>query len=139
MDEARARRVLAANRGRTFGYSGWSVQFLSVYVFPSGSRFHGTADLEGFVPGDPNRLGLWDDLSFAGAVRSNPTVLWDPDAPGGGDPMAGPVFPVPRRSVVMVDILGGSDPGRFPHRCPRCGSPAYVGFSSVECSGVCRK
>lgn len=27
---------------------------------------------------------------------------------------------------------------RFPHVCPRCAAPAYVGFSSVECSQGCR-
>lgn len=24
--------------------------------------------------------------------------------------------------------------GKFPHRCPKCGHPAYVGFTSIECS-----
>ena len=23
---------------------------------------------------------------------------------------------------------------KYPHKCPRCGSPAYIGFSKVECS-----
>ena len=28
---------------------------------------------------------------------------------------------------------------RFPHSCPSCGLPAYVGLNSVECTGVgCR-
>jgi hypothetical protein len=27
-----------------------------------------------------------------------------------------------------------ADDDRFPHSCPRCKSPAYVGFTSVECS-----
>lgn len=39
--------------------------------------------------------------------------------------------------TVFIDCRG-PDPRatvtRFPHSCPRCGSPAYVGFSSVECS-----
>jgi len=26
---------------------------------------------------------------------------------------------------------------KYPHKCPRCGSPAYLGFSSVECSMGC--
>lgn len=30
------------------------------------------------------------------------------------------------------------DPGRFPHTCPRCRAPAYVGFSDVDCSRGCR-
>lgn len=29
------------------------------------------------------------------------------------------------------------DTTRFPHKCPRCGAPAYVGLSSVECSAGC--
>ena len=27
---------------------------------------------------------------------------------------------------------------RFPHKCPACGGPAYVGFAKVECAGGCR-
>lgn len=30
------------------------------------------------------------------------------------------------------------DPGRYPHRCERCGAPAYVGFTATECSAKCR-
>jgi len=26
------------------------------------------------------------------------------------------------------------DRSRFPHDCPRCGSPAYVGFTAVDCT-----
>ncbi len=26
---------------------------------------------------------------------------------------------------------------RFPHTCSSCGSPAYIGFTAVECSGAC--
>lgn len=29
------------------------------------------------------------------------------------------------------------DASKCPHKCPKCGSPAYVGFSSVECSKGC--
>lgn len=29
------------------------------------------------------------------------------------------------------------DPGRYPHRCERCGAPAYVGFTATECSAKC--
>lgn len=25
----------------------------------------------------------------------------------------------------------------YPHVCPRCGKPAYVGFAKVDCSGGC--
>lgn len=37
------------------------------------------------------------------------------------------------------DVLRGprppaKDPTRFPHACPRCAAPAYVGFLRVECS-----
>lgn len=27
---------------------------------------------------------------------------------------------------------------RYPHRCPRCNGPAYIGAVSVECKGECR-
>jgi hypothetical protein len=29
--------------------------------------------------------------------------------------------------------------GRYPHKCPQCGSPAYIGLISIECSGDCSK
>lgn len=34
----------------------------------------------------------------------------------------------------VVAPAAGPDLSRFPHKCPKCGSPAYVGFSSTECS-----
>jgi hypothetical protein len=33
---------------------------------------------------------------------------------------------------------GGPDRGRFPHDCPFCQRPAFVGFNQVDCSGGCR-
>lgn len=27
---------------------------------------------------------------------------------------------------------------KYPHKCPKCGGPAYVGFSSVDCKNKCR-
>lgn len=30
------------------------------------------------------------------------------------------------------------DMQRWPHKCPRCSGPAYVGFAKVECAGGCR-
>ena len=47
-----------------------------------------------------------------------------------------------RTSYTLLDgdtSLGGSgkvdwvDISKYPNECPVCGSPAYVGFSSVEC------
>lgn len=29
------------------------------------------------------------------------------------------------------------DRSKFPHQCPRCGKPAYIGFASTECSAGC--
>jgi hypothetical protein len=26
---------------------------------------------------------------------------------------------------------------RYPHRCPRCGAPAFIGFNQVDCSKRC--
>lgn len=28
-------------------------------------------------------------------------------------------------------------PVTYPHVCPRCGRPAYIGFNAVDCSGGC--
>ena len=39
--------------------------------------------------------------------------------------------------VPAVFISGGTtivDPARFPHSCPRCLAPAYIGLMKVECS-----
>lgn len=30
-----------------------------------------------------------------------------------------------------------ADASRFPHKCPGCGKPAYIGFNSTECSVAC--
>jgi hypothetical protein len=29
------------------------------------------------------------------------------------------------------------DMSKYPHKCPKCSSPAYIGFTSVECSKGC--
>jgi len=26
----------------------------------------------------------------------------------------------------------------YPHKCPSCGEPAYIGFNSIDCSGKCK-
>lgn len=31
------------------------------------------------------------------------------------------------------------DDDRYPHKCPKCGGPAYVGFTDVECKNRCTK
>lgn len=55
-------------------------------------------------------------------------------------------FYVPRRADeididrVIGDAINRStariiaDPSRYPHQCPRCSAPAYIGFMSVDCS-----
>jgi hypothetical protein len=53
--------------------------------------------------------------------------------------MAKPRWLVSREDFYAVDRSAGrpSDPidlAQFPHQCPRCSSPAYVGLTSVECS-----
>jgi hypothetical protein len=30
------------------------------------------------------------------------------------------------------------DNERFPHRCPKCDKPAYIGMNNVECSAGCK-
>lgn len=31
------------------------------------------------------------------------------------------------------------DPAAFPHRCPGCGAPAYLGLVKVDCSAKCSR
>lgn len=47
----------------------------------------------------------------------------------------------------MLDFVGGLcdypasngvDRSRFPHGCPRCGGPAYIGLNDVDCAAGCR-
>jgi hypothetical protein len=40
-----------------------------------------------------------------------------------------PMNPLRRSAAPGIDELSA-----FPHDCPRCGSPAYVGFKVVECT-----
>lgn len=64
--------------------------------------------------------------------------------PGSGTPYTHPVA----KPRTVGEILGGRmpvlppprsvDPGRFPHSCPRCSGPAYVGFLEVDCQRGCR-
>lgn len=41
----------------------------------------------------------------------------------------GLIFHTPDRPLI--------DQARYPHACPRCGKPAYIGLGNVECSGGC--
>jgi hypothetical protein len=41
-------------------------------------------------------------------------------------------------SLKNQEVKPETDQSKFPHRCPSCGSPAYIGLLSVECSnGSC--
>lgn len=47
--------------------------------------------------------------------------------------------PRPLDEYVSYPRSAPVDLARFPHACPRCGKPAYVGLAAVECSdGGCR-
>ena len=63
-------------------------------------------------------------------------VMWIPHndlmRPGGTDDM---YWISPERQLLVVSKV---DTGKFPHKCPRCGFPAYVGLNSVDCSASCR-
>lgn len=37
---------------------------------------------------------------------------------------------IPKRQAPAII----ADTSHYPHQCPRCGSPAYIGFTSVDCS-----
>jgi hypothetical protein len=39
------------------------------------------------------------------------------------------------RRVLATEAV---DPSRFPHSCPKCKAPAFVGFTSVDCSKGCK-
>ena len=46
------------------------------------------------------------------------------------------VFGVKRAATTQCTTM---DMSRFPHACPRCGAPAYIGgLNNVECSDGCR-
>jgi len=56
----------------------------------------------------------------------------------GGAPEQSPVSR-PRTMQEWLDAWGSPqlDLSRFPHTCPRCGDPAYIGFTTIECSKGC--
>jgi hypothetical protein len=86
------------------------------------------------------------------AVEPMPWVDWlarvtHPLVPSGAAPMdvnpsrlrisVLPTFQWPTPPTHTREFMPSGPPlvaGRFPHACPRCGGPAYVGFSTVECS-----
>lgn len=64
-------------------------------------------------------LGIWyDDLEASGSYSRH--FLGEPPEP----PAAS--------SEGSLD-----DGGRYPHSCPRCGGPAYVGLNDIDCKGGC--
>lgn len=43
------------------------------------------------------------------------------------------------KPMTMKEHLGICDNKKFPHSCPKCRAPAYVGFLQIDCSNeVCR-
>lgn len=36
---------------------------------------------------------------------------------------------IPKRPAAII-----ADPSRYPHQCPRCSAPAYIGLMTVDCS-----
>lgn len=32
-----------------------------------------------------------------------------------------------------------TDLSKYPHKCPKCSSPCYIGFASIDCSNACSK
>ncbi len=43
---------------------------------------------------------------------------------------------IPKRALTFVDVMASPD-DRYPHKCPKCDGPAYVGLTTVECKGSC--
>lgn len=44
------------------------------------------------------------------------------------------IHPKPSGDSAMTAI----DVGRYPHACPHCTGPAYVGFNRIDCARACR-
>lgn len=48
----------------------------------------------------------------------------------------------PKRNVILVNLLddiGHAAPRdlRYPHTCPKCKGPAYIGLNQVDCKNLC--
>jgi hypothetical protein len=43
----------------------------------------------------------------------------------------------PRTIDKLRDAMNIMDDDRFPHSCPRCKAPAYVGLNDIDCSRGC--
>jgi hypothetical protein len=41
--------------------------------------------------------------------------------------------PCPLMRVNLVIEKAEKKETRYPHKCPKCGNPAYIGFSTIEC------
>jgi hypothetical protein len=39
----------------------------------------------------------------------------------------------------IMNKVGIENTGSFPHQCPHCNAPAYVGFNMVDCSLKCKR
>lgn len=42
--------------------------------------------------------------------------------------------------IELVDAPAQDKPAlnnTYPHKCPRCGAPAYIGFTNIDCSSKC--
>ena len=46
---------------------------------------------------------------------------------------------IPKRDFEMKTFRAGEhDRSRYPHSCPHCGGPAYVGMNDVDCMRRCQ-
>lgn len=70
-------------------------------------------------------------------TRLTPGLIHSDQKPGfvyGGPPFAAIFF----EDYRIEDFPPKIDREMFPHICPRCGSPAYIGgMNTVDCSGKC--
>jgi hypothetical protein len=39
---------------------------------------------------------------------------------------------------LLDDTAPTIDMSKYPHKCPRCSNPAYIGFSVIDCSSNCK-
>lgn len=94
----------------------------------NGQRFY-PGDLVTMVGDNTGRVYLVDSVVFSGLnarVKLRRLVSSE---------VVAEVFPYELR--VFESFIVKTVSPNYPHDCPRCGHPAYVGFNEVDCSAGC--
>lgn len=68
-------------------------------------------------------------------LKHRPKGVWTETLRSNGAPVYfGEAWKIHRSGIDKINLVAEVD--RFPHKCPRCGQRAYVGFASVEHEGA---